>query len=118
MPGPILPRLSAITAQLARRAGTQLVGKPAEPGIIMTKRCCGYSFVFTRRPTRAQVNHLTCPRSRYQALTNRLSQNRLARLGGPGLVLGSWTLPVTSTAESAGYEFGRASVRRSLTSVM
>ena len=30
--GPILSRLSAITAELDRRAGTQLVGKPAEPG--------------------------------------------------------------------------------------
>jgi hypothetical protein len=29
--GPILSRLSAITAELDRRAGTRLVGKPGEP---------------------------------------------------------------------------------------
>ena len=32
MRGPILSRLSAITAELDRRAGTRLVGKPVAPG--------------------------------------------------------------------------------------
>jgi hypothetical protein len=30
--GPILSRLSAITAELDRRAGTRLAGEPVEPG--------------------------------------------------------------------------------------
>jgi hypothetical protein len=40
---------------------------------MMTKRCCDYSFVAHSPTDRRTGELLACPRSRYQALSNRLS---------------------------------------------
>ena len=50
----------------------------------MTKRCCDYSFVAHSPADRRTGELLACPRSRYQALTNRLSHADW--LDWPGLV--------------------------------
>lgn len=50
----------------------------------MTKRCCEYSFVAHSAADRSTGELLACPRSRWQALLNRL--DHAGWLGWPGLV--------------------------------
>lgn len=63
----------------------------------MSRRCCEYSFAAHSAADRSTGELLACPRSRWQALLNRLDRAGWLRLAGPGVALGARTLPLALT---------------------